>query len=362
MLKKPPKISGESDMSDKENLNGLLSEMRRVDDKIMEFIGERLRISAKIGELNNECPDSMFSTAERFRSMGDMVGMNGKAAEELCRILTEESAIVRTLSHEDESPKLKVAVVGGQGQMGRAMGRLLKDSGHEITVIDPRAKNNLSLADTADSDVVVIATPISAVSDILSELDGICREDALIFDISSLKSPFVNKLKDLAEHRKVCSVHPMFGPAVRSMHGRNLVICDCGSEDAVNAAKTFLDGRGADIRIIPVDEHDRYMSYVLGLSHIVNIAFFTVLEKSGIPFKELRSLSSTTFDKMTDTIMSVALEEPELYHEIQNLNRDRDAMLSELKDAIASVSEAAASEDSENFTELMLRGREYLEG
>jgi chorismate mutase/prephenate dehydrogenase len=347
-------------MDNEETTGRLLSEMRRIDDKIMSLVGERLRISSEIGLIGEECPDTGFSVLERFRALGDMVGMNRTAAEELCRIITEQSSAAESLSKHKEQTKKNIAVVGGSGQMGKAIVRLFREMGHEVTVIDPAAGNGLTTEDAKDSDAVAIAVPISSVSKILEELDAVCREDTLIFDISSLKTPFVENLKKLAKRRKVCSVHPMFGPSVRSIHGRNLIVCDCGSEAAVNQAKGLFDGRGAEIKIIPVDKHDEYMSYVLGLSHIVNIVFFTVLRNSGIPFEEFRSLSSTTFDKMTDTFMSVALEDPSLYYEIQNLNMNRDRMLHELDEGIRQVSEAAASDDSKAFEELMLEGKEYL--
>lgn len=347
-------------MSSKADKDRLFSEMRRVDDKIMSLVGERLRISAEIGLTEADCTNKEFSTLERFRIMGDMIGMNRTAAEELYRILTEQSSAVESLSKRKDQAKQNISVIGGSGQMGRAFVRLFENMGHEVMIIDPIAENNLTVEDVGDSDIVVIATPISSVSDILSDLDKVCRDDALIFDISSLKSPFIKDLEQLARRRNVCSVHPMFGPSVRSIHGRNLIVCDCGSETAVELAVNLLNDRGAKIKIIPLEKHDEYMSYVLGLSHIVNIAFFTVLRNSEIPFEEFISLSSTTFDRMTDTFMSVALEDPELYYEIQNLNADRDRMLDELDRGIEQVSKAAASEDSEMFKELMLKGKEYL--
>ncbi len=63
---------------------------------------------------------------------------------------------------------------------------------------------------------------------------------------------------------------------------------------------------------------------------------------------------------MTDTFMSVALEDPNLYYEIQNLNMNRDRMLHELDEGIKQVSEAAASEDSKAFEEIMREGKRYL--
>lgn len=350
-----------------DDMEDFRSEIRRIDDEIMELVGERLKISGRIGALKDDegknvrDMDVEMATLERFRSMGDLVGMSRYAAERLCHILIEESIAVQSSTSAIDHSRRKIAVVGGQGQMGKAIGRLLKKNGHGIRIIDPAARNRLTLEDASDADVVIISVPISSVSGILAELDRICRDDAIIFDISSLKSPFIDDLKALASHRKVCSVHPMFGPSVRSMHGRNFIICDCGSSDAVEEVFELFNGQGADIKIMPVDDHDSYMSYVLGLSHVVNIAFFTVLERSGISFKELCSASSTTFDKMTETFMSVALEDPHLYYEIQNMNSGRDLMLQELRRAISDISDAAVSEDPEDFVEIMLKGRDYLE-
>ncbi|MEA4977510.1 MAG: prephenate dehydrogenase/arogenate dehydrogenase family protein [Methanomassiliicoccaceae archaeon] len=350
-----------------ENIEDLRSGMRRIDDGIMELIGERLKISEKMGVIKAAAGKGVRdvaverTTLERFRALADMVGLSPEAAEDICRILTEQSIGIQASVPRGSSKRKSIAIIGGHGQMGRMMQRLLGRSDHEIVIIDPAAKNGRSLGDAADADIVIVSVPISSVSGVLRDLDGICREDALIFDISSLKSPFLHVLKDMASRRRVCSVHPMFGPSVRSMHGRNLIVCDCGSDEAANMAVELMKDQGADIRVIPVDQHDMYMSYVLGLSHIVNIAFFTVLERSGISFGEMCSVASTTFDKMIDTNMSVALEDPHLYYEIQHLNVNRNKMLSELGDAIRAVSDAALSDDSEEFSNLMLRGRSYLE-
>ena len=69
-----------------------------------------------------------------------------------------------------------------------------------------------------------------------------------------------------------------------------------------------------------LDEHDRLIAYVLGLSHALNIAFFTALADSGEAAPRLAQLSSTTFDSQLDVASRVAAESPELYFEIQSLN------------------------------------------
>ena len=144
------------------------------------------------------------------------------------------------------------------------------------------------------------------------------------------------------------------------MHDRNLVVCDCGSPEAVEDALSLFGNHGANIRTMPVEDHDRYMSYVLGLSHAVNIAFFTALDRSGISFRDMESVASTTFEKMMDTNQSVALEDPYLYYEIQHMNSSRETMLKEFDSAVHDVVEAALSDDPSAFKELMDRGREYF--
>ncbi|MBP5394283.1 MAG: prephenate dehydrogenase/arogenate dehydrogenase family protein, partial [Candidatus Methanomethylophilaceae archaeon] len=104
---------------------------------------------------------------------------------------------------------LDIAIIGGAGKMGAWFGGFLSFCGHRITVIDPASGNGKGIEDCRDSDAVIVSVPIHATAQILRELDSVCREDALIFDLTSLKGPVIDTLKDMAARRKVCSVHPM---------------------------------------------------------------------------------------------------------------------------------------------------------
>ena len=233
-------------------------------------------------------------------------------------------------------------------------------SGHSIDVIDPASGNGRTLKDCADADIVVVSVPIHATASVIRELDGICRDDALIFDLTSLKSTIVDILREMSGRRKVCSIHPMFGPSARSLSGRNLIVCDCGNGDAVKEVTGLFAGRGGNIRTMEIEQHDEYMSYVLGLSHAVNIAFFTVLERSGITFSDMQTVASTTFRKNMDTNASVGLEDPLLYYEIQHLNDNRDGMWKLFSKAVKDLREASLSDDPSKFVELMQKGRNYF--
>ena len=152
----------------------------------------------------------------------------------------------------------------------------------------------------------------------------------------------------------------MFGPSAENLSGRNIIVCDCGCADAAETVRKMFDGRGANIRVMDIEDHDVYMSYVLGLSHAVNIAFFTALDRSGISFRDMNSVASTTFRKNLDTNISVALEDPVLYYEIQHMNVHRDEVWDLFSKAVEDLRKASLSDDPSAFIGLMENGRNYF--
>ena len=113
--------------------------------------------------------------------------------------------------------------------------------------------------------------------------------------------------------------------------------------------------------VMSLDDHDRLIAYVLGLSHALNIAFFTALAESGEAAPRLARMSSTTFDSQLDVATRVAQESPELYFEIQSLNDYGAESLDALTKAVERIRTAVLSHDREAFAALMRRGQDYLE-
>jgi chorismate mutase/prephenate dehydrogenase len=62
------------------------------------------------------------------------------------------------------------------------------------------------------------------------------------------------------------------------------------------------------------------MAWVLGLSHLVNIAFASALAESGEAVPLLRRISSSTFNAQLGVAAQVVSENPHLYYEIQQGN------------------------------------------
>jgi chorismate mutase / prephenate dehydrogenase len=233
-----------------------------------------------------------------------------------------------------------------------------------VQIADPQAAPGPGvLADWRSSDLthdfIVVATPLAQTNGILQQL-ATRRPSGVVFDVGSLKSPLRSGLQQLREAGvRVTSVHPMFGPDTALLSGRHVIFIDLKAGDALARARSLFAPTMAELVDMGLDEHDRLIAYVLGLSHAVNIAFFTALAESGEAAPRLVQLSSTTFDAQFDIASDVAEESPELYFEIQRLNDFGAASLDALARAVDALRTAVADGDQRRFTALMARGHEY---
>ena len=251
--------------------------------------------------------------------------------------------------------------------MGRWFVEFLTSQGFSVEIADPGAvpPGSTRVDDWRKTDLkhdyIVLATPLGVTDAILREL-ALRRPSGVIFDVGSLKSPLragLMALKSLG--CKVTSVHPMFGPDTELLSGRHVVFVDLGSPEALAAARELFSPTMAEQVVMSLDDHDRLIAYVLGLSHALNIAFFTALAESGEAAPKLARMSSTTFDSQLDVAARVAQESPDLYYEIQSLNDYGAESLEALSRAVERTRTAVIAQDHDAFVALMRQGRDYLE-
>jgi chorismate mutase/prephenate dehydrogenase len=299
-------------------------------------------------------------------------GVSPALAEQLLRLLirssltTQEQASV--VAHGAGSGR-RALVIGGAGKMGGWFVSFLGSQGFAVEVADPapgaEGEGLRRVADWRTTDLrhdfIVLATPLGLTDAILRDL-ALRRPPGVIFDVGSLKSPLRAGLLALKSHGcKVTSVHPMFGPDTELLSGRHVVFVDLGHAPALASARELFAHTMAEQVVMSLDDHDRLIAYVLGLSHALNIAFFTVLAESGEAAPKLAQMSSTTFDAQLEVAGRVAQDSPELYYEIQSLNDYGAESLEALSQAVERIRTSVLSQDHDAFVALMRRGRDYLE-
>ncbi len=344
------------------DIEHLRKEIEDIDAKIVELMIERNDVAGEIGLLKNELGSPLRNldvekrVIERYRSMAENSSLPPDVSESVCRILINSSVELQSALVGKRCDK-KVTIIGGSGGMGQWLQRYLGRMGAEVNIV---GRSVGRMEDAESSDIVIISVPPSAIGPTLKKVDQICKKDALIFDISSIKSPFAEDLRDLAKRRKVCSVHHMFGPSAPSMLDRNVVVCDCGCKEAVSEAADLFDNEGSNLVFTSIERHDELMAYVLAFAHASNIVFFTALRESGIPFEEFDKIASTTFKRCLTAAIPVSEENAPLYHEIQNLNCNVEDMWNVYERALKEVKRASLSDDPDMFIEIMEKGKEYF--
>jgi chorismate mutase/prephenate dehydrogenase len=258
-----------------------------------------------------------------------------------------------------------VLVIGGLGKMGGWFVNFFRSQGFQTDIADQQVEPGPGqFKDWTDTslnyDIIVVATPLAVSAGILTEL-ALCKPDGLVFDIGSLKTPLRHGLRQLVEAGcKVTSLHPMYGPGTELLSGRHLIFVDVGVAQATAEAKELFAATMVEQLDMDLDNHDRLIAYVLGLSHALNIAFVNALAESGEAAPQLAKLSSTTFDSQLLVAAAVAHDNPRLYFEIQNLNEYGLAPLESLWKSVDNIRALVADDDEQGFVDMMEKGRAYL--
>ncbi len=346
-------------------INGFREELASIDREIMELVGRRNRIALVIGEKKAEANEEVVVPAveknvvQRYIDAGQVSGVSADTAARIARAVIDESVDVQGLIPRPAAPR-KIFIIGGNGGMGRWLSEFFAGRGHTVTINDQEPDGALyPVTDISsgcrDADVIIVATPIKISAEILGTVISE-NKNALIFDILSVKTPLIPVLrKAAASGAIVCSVHPMFGPSAPSIAGRNIIVCSCGSDTAVDEAADLFSG-GTILRM-DIGEHDPIAAYVLGLTHAVNLAFSGALVRSGFSSERLSAAASTTFSRQTAVSSAVSRENAELYYSIQTENPYNEAAVQNLSDALLDL----RSFPEDEFIEKMHEGAAWYQ-
>src|SRR5580700_9833493 len=356
-------------------LDELRAALSDLDGELLALVARRKALSEQVAAVKRATGRATRDFARerevilRGRTAAERLGLEPDLAESLLRQLIQSSLATQEAARvaaQGQGTGKRALVIGGRGKMGGWFAEFLSSQGFQVTIADPRgAPPGFDQLDDwqdhpLDSELIVLATPLSATAEILKQLAARAPR-GLIFDLGSLKTPLRAGLDALARAGcRVTSLHPMFGPDTQLLSGRHVIFIDMGNPGALKDAQSLFAHTMAELVVMTLDEHDRLIAYVLGLSHALNIAFFTALAESGEAAPKLARLSSTTFDAQLDVASRVAQESPELYYEIQSLNDYGAESLEALSQAVERLRTAVLSRDHDTFVALMRRGRDYL--
>ena len=355
------------------SLDDLRARIAAVDASLVELVATRLALAREVGEAKRAAglPIRSFATETevlaRIHALAAHAGLDDRLAERFGELLIGEAVRTQETGRASGvSPGRRILIVGGAGKIGRWLADFFASQGHGVTTLDPAgpvpgfpAASDLESAVRA-ADAVLVTTPLAAGRDVLQRILAL-EPRALVADAFSLKSHVLDLLESAGRRGlNVASIHPLFGPGARTLAGRVMAVCDCGNAHAAAEAAALFTDTALTITRVPVARHDELMQYVLGLSHLVAILFFTTLARSGRSYADLSVVASTTYLKEARTAAEVSRESPELYYEIQRLNRHSGELFALVRDCLAEIERAALADDAGAFGDLMRAGRTFF--
>jgi len=358
---------------------GELLELRHrldeIDTGIIDLIAERQAMVTTIAEhkLKTGLPLRHYArereVIDRGMKRAKARGLDGSIARDILQTLIHHSLSnqeTHKLVQSDHGQGQRALVIGGLGRMGVWMSRYLDMVGYNVDIADQmagetpfnRVENWQSVVN--DYDLIVVAVPLRPSNDILLRLAEL-RPECLVFDIGSLKSPMREGLDAMRQSGcRVCSVHPMFGPDEIGLSGRHILFVDVGSQRAIAEARALFAHTAADCVELSVEEHDEVMAWVLGLSHLVNIAFAGALAQSGEAVPLLKQISSSTFNAQLNVATQVVSENPHLYYEIQQGNDNTAEVSEHFRKVLDEIVTAVAENNEVVFTRYMGSAKKRL--
>ncbi|HEY6713534.1 MAG TPA: prephenate dehydrogenase/arogenate dehydrogenase family protein [Rubrobacter sp.] len=247
----------------------------------------------------------------------------------------------------------------GVGLIGGSVGLAARDSGWEVVGVDtPQVLENAAqsgaihrastLKEVREADLVVLAAPISKVTDLVGALTP---TNALITDVASAKSAIVRKAEDLK--LRFVGGHPMAGSQLSGVanassnlfEGARYFLTPTSRTDPEDYREVagFVRELGAVPTAVDPEKHDLLMA---ALSHLPHLMAAALLKVASDISPEALSFAGPSFRDLT----RVGASNPELWSDILAENAPA------LGEALGAFAGAMAQLGSE------IKDRESMEG
>jgi chorismate mutase/prephenate dehydrogenase len=341
-----------------------------LDRELLQVAARRMAIVAEVAAYKREhhlrvrdLAREREVLADRARTAAEL-GLPQWEVESIFRLLLrasrEQQSALRAEVPLDEQPRT-VAIIGGEGRIGRVMGRMFGDLGHRVLISDLATDLRPQEA-AAVADVTVVSVPIANTVEVIRTVGPHVRDDALLMDVTSVKQGPVAAMLESTNARgaSVVGTHPMFGPGVHSLQGQRVVVCRGRGDSWADWVVHSLTARGLVVTETAPERHDRAMSLVQVLTHYQTQVLGVTLARQGMPLDETLSFTSPAY--LLELYVSARhfAQAPELYGPIEMLNPRTAEVTAAFQDAARELAEILATGDQPRFAALFAEVRTFF--
>ena len=328
-------------------------EMRDLTNSILDLVSARQKLSLKIARAKTaqglEVEDRQVERRliSSVKEHAAKIGLEEEIAESLARKLIESSKIaqrrdthLKQIRYFLKKRKISRISIIGAGRMGRWFASYFLTLGAEVVLYDEDRSRTLnaakklgcskakSFSDIANSDLVILAVPISSTPGILSRLlsHPPSERKIRIIEVSSVKSEMARSglldMKRIPQSFELYSIHPLFGSNANLFSANQIVQVNRLDSDFI--VKLF-----PHFNLFKMDskKHDELMGLMLSLPHSLALVFaeLTVRKAGDIP----KGMGTPSYDYMLDLAKKVLGESPGVYFEIQYTNPNSKKIIDE---------------------------------
>jgi prephenate dehydrogenase len=252
---------------------------------------------------------------------------------------------------------MKQVTIIGLGMIGASFGLALKTLepplrviGHDNQYDAARRATSLKAVDKvernletalAGSDLVVLATPIGAILELLETIPSFLSEGCLVTDVGSTKREIVSRAQKLLPPSvDFVGGHPMTGRATSGVDEpdpslfRGTIYCLTPSArtspQSVSRLSALVERLGATPYFADPEEHDGLVAGISHLPYLLSVALMRAVA-AGPGWREMSTLAAGGFDTAT----RLTTHDPRVFADIlttngENVSRHLDAVLAEL--------------------------------
>ncbi len=218
--------------------------------------------------------------------------------------------------------KKSISILGAGGKMGTWFVKFFLANGYQVTGYDIENEIKDKAVIKAESlvgailkaDYVMLCTPTRRTPEIIRLIAKEMKRESYLIEISSQKSKTAASLSKMPSKVNPLCIHPMFGPGTKKIKGQHIIsipIKDAKKE--LSVVKSLFPG--ANFVTIDVIEHDKKIAVILGLTHLINVAFANILAKDD-KISLTEKMSGTTFKAQKILTESIMTESPDLIETI----------------------------------------------
>ena len=216
----------------------------------------------------------------------------------------------------------KISIIGVNGKMGKWFAEYFHKMGFEVIGFDTNGeikekfitKGSSLVGSILKTDYVILCTPTKNTPEVIRLIAKEMKTGSYLIEISSQKSKTAQTLlKTPSKINPIC-IHPMFGPGTKKIDGKNIIIIPVKDVKKELEATKLLFPKANFVTIDAV-EHDKKIAVILGLTHLINIAFANILAKDE-KISLTEKMAGTTFKAQKIITESILTESPELIETI----------------------------------------------